>query len=370
MAGGGLGGLFAGPAGAGIGSSLAGHVATFLGMGAYKVKMNSLVSNPPLAMHKTTQDVTVRHREYVGDVVSAGTANTFVVKQYQLNPGLASTFPWLSQLALLYQEYTFKGLIFEFVSTSADAIASSTNTSLGSVIMATTYRNSVTFLSKGQMNNEMFANDAKPSCSFIHPVECDPAENPFNVQYVRGGAVPAGEDIKSFDLGTFNIASAGVQGTNVVLGELWCTYEVTLRKPVLSQPTGLGLSVAQYSFVNPASATPFSGPAKVYDSIGLSFSTTAVLFPQGLTGAFFLVTYYTGGAASNTHFSTLTGTNGLTASSIAFAPVDGVTSANHIEIWYVVIVPQSGLNPTLTVSGAALPTSPAGLMYVFQSTDP
>jgi len=121
------------------GTALGAMVSKWLGQGDYVVTSNSLVNRFRTSgdipnMHRNGQSVVVRHREYITDVTSA--ENFTVDLTVPLNPGLASSFPWLSTIAQQYQEYTWKGVIFEYVSTSGDVVASS-NTALGTVMMAT-----------------------------------------------------------------------------------------------------------------------------------------------------------------------------------------------------------------------------------------
>ena len=48
---------------------------------------------------------------------------------------------------------------------------------------------------------------------------------------MRNSAVPANADARLYDLGTFSIATVGMQADSGVAGELWCTFEVELLKP-------------------------------------------------------------------------------------------------------------------------------------------
>lgn len=304
-----LGGLVGQPGiGGAAGSSLGASLSKWLGQGDYSVRSNSLVSslrsNGQIpSMHRNSQSVTVRHKEYITDIFS-GTAFT-LTNTYALNPGLSTTFPWLSTIAQNYQEYTFKGVVFEFVSTSGDVVASS-NTALGSVMFATQYRaTAANFTSKVQMLNEYFSSDGKPSESFCHPVECNPRENPYNVQYVRGGPVPAGEDAKTYDLGILNIACEGMQAANVDIGELWVSYEVELRKPVASGAINAYAGFARYYGTSGINTTnPFSSAVKLgVDTLGVAVTSTKLTFPAGGIGNYMVVLAY-GGAASAIDTST------------------------------------------------------------------
>jgi len=300
-----LGGLAGGLVGqSSIGSSLGGELSKWLGSGDYDLASNSIVekfasTGQVPAMHKQGQSVIVRHKEYICDITSAanGPPSAFAIyNTFPLNPGMSVTFPWLSGIAQQYQEYTFKGLVFHFRSTSGESVAA-TNTALGTVMLATQYKSTApAFTSKVQLLNEYFSSDGKPSEDFCHPIECDPKENPFNVQYVRGAAVPTGEDVKTYDLGLLSVATEGMpnsSGTDV--GELWVSYEVELRKPLLAEliqdyspfwsgHTGTGVSAAHplgttASWVGYPSTATFT---PIFSATGLT-----ITFPLGLTGTFF-----------------------------------------------------------------------------------
>jgi len=306
-----LGGLGGGMVGGYLGNSSLGKaagtglgavVSRWLGQGDYTVTLNSLVNRFRTSgdipnMHKNGQSVVVRHKEFLYDVQSS--TGFTVGLTLPLNPGLESSFPWLSNIAQQYQEYTWKGVIFEFVSTSGDVVASS-NTALGSVMMATQYKStSAAFVNKQQMLNEYFASDAKPSECFCHPIECNPAENPYNIQYVRGGAVPSGEDAKTYDLGTFYLATTGMQASAVTIGELWVSYEVELRKPVLTGALELDQPIAIYynNTLGTVASTPFGTTSDIQnfgDTIGLTMTGTTIQWPIGALGTFFLSLNYGG----------------------------------------------------------------------------
>jgi len=289
--------------GASLGTDLGATLSRWLGSGDYTVGSNSLVSKASSGvpmMHKTAQSVVVRHREYICDIT--GSAAFTIAQTLPLNPGLSTTFPWLSSIATQFQEYTFKGVVFHYIPTSGDAV-SSTNSSLGSVMIATNYRSTdAAFVNKQQLLNEYFSGDAKPAETFCHPVECDPKENPFNVQYVRTGAVPSGQDQKMYDIGVTYVATQGQQAA-FICGELWVSYEVELRKPVLA---GAFLPQAAYAVytlnatINSANPLGSNAPSLVADTFvngGLSFSPTVITIPAGNAGRF-LIDYAIAGASS------------------------------------------------------------------------
>jgi len=238
------------------------------GLGDYTVKKNVLLMNdpPPIINPSVAEGTTVRHREYIKDIVSSGSANTFNLESFDINPGNEDLFPWLSQIAPNYEQYEIEGMIFEFRSMSADAL-NSTNTALGSVVMACNYDVlDDNFGSKSEMENYQWGCSAKPSCSFMHPIECAPAQTAIStILYTRGGPVPAGADARLYDWGNFQIATSGLQGTSVVVGELWVSYQIRLLKPKLFSILGNDINVYQ------TRSTDFSAGT---DPLGTASSTT------------------------------------------------------------------------------------------------
>ena len=187
--------------------------------------------------------VTISHKEYVTDVFGPEGAGMFQNVTYPLNPGLAGTFPWLSQVAANYDEFTLKQCIFTFRSTVTDFVAS--NGQVGTVIMATQYNASdPPFISKQDMMEYDLAMSGKCSQSMMHGVECDPRQLSMAVgKYTRAGPPPPGEDLKTYDHGVLNIGVSNIpaQFSNQALGELWVTYTVELRKPKFFVTRGLNI---------------------------------------------------------------------------------------------------------------------------------
>lgn len=231
-------------AGGSVGTSLGGALSRWLGAGDYTVGANSVVTKSLKAassipsMHNGAQSIVVRHREYLGEVRSSA---AFSVQQsFPLNPGNASTFPWLSGIANRFQEFSIKGAVFHYIPTSGSAV-SSTNAALGSVMLQTSYRaTDIPPTSKVEMLNEYCSNEVVPCDSMAHPIECDPKENPFNVMYIRTGAIPPGENLLMYDLGITHLAVSGCQTTGNVIGDLWVTYEIELKKPLIASNVTYG----------------------------------------------------------------------------------------------------------------------------------
>lgn len=187
---------------------------------------------PRFSTSDVTQ-ITLSNREYIRDIYAPLVTSAFDVQNWSLNPGLADSFPWLSQLAINFEEYEIIQLIYTFKSTVADFASASGQ--VGQIVMATQYNpNSDPFADK----EEMMLYDGGMSCktteSLVHGIECDPAKNAGAAQkYIRAGTLPPTEDLKNYDLGRTSLAVINCPSTYAgqQLGELWVSYTVKLRKP-------------------------------------------------------------------------------------------------------------------------------------------
>jgi len=372
-----LGGIVGMPmAGASTGTSLGAALSKWLGSGDYTIRSNSVVdkvgAGVPM-MHQDGQSIIVRHKEYIMDIQST-TAFT-VAASFPINPGLSSSFPWLSSVAQQYQEYTIKGLVYHYVPTSGNSIAS-TNSALGSVILATNYRVSdPVYLNKVQMLNEYFSADSCPSQTFCHPIECNPKENPFQVQYVRTSGVPAGQDQKLYDLATLYVATTGQQAAGNTLGELWCTYEVELKKPILSGSLALSSLAAHYNVgsgtintTNPLSTATKGG---VYDNFigSLSFTTSGFYLPAGTSGTFLIIVAWSNATAIVINAPTISnGTtfNPASQSSLGWPGATSTNNTNQSIATFYVRVTNPVLSTGITINATTLTAATAVDISVFQ----
>lgn len=224
------------------------------GHGDYTVKSNSLMyaatldMNPPKFSSHGKRGTRIIEREYLGDVIT-GAAGVFTNTSYNINPTDPTTFPWLSNIANLYEQWEPNGIVFEFVTTSSEFNGASQ--ALGAVIMATDYDpTDPSYSTKQTMENSDYACSTKPSTSLVHGIECDPAERPLKLLYTNTSSVE-----RTDSLGKFQIATAGVSVANVTLGELWISYDVTLFKKQIS--TALSITSGINTTFSATAGVPF-----------------------------------------------------------------------------------------------------------------
>lgn len=368
-------GLFtSGPIGAKVGAAIGGGLgtalATITGVGGYKIRSNSLLSSAMVKNRSHHPDAhIIRKREYLGDLISSPVAGQFQSQSFPLNPGLENTFPWLSQLAANYEEYAFEGLVFEFRSLSADAL-NSVNTALGSVVMATNYSaGNPPFATKAEMEEYVYADSVKPSTSVWHFIECDPSQNVLGELYVRAGTVPVGQDPRFFDLGTFQIGSSGLQGTSVVLGEIWVTYQVALMKPKLVSALGKTNSYFHFDSTDTVSSVnPFGATRNIVSSnVACTITPTTIQLPTSpLLQTYRVLTAWVGTVNAAITHAVVTPSGGAhqvnvsAVTSVFFAP-QNATSCNRMQSEFFFTVDPNSVAPLLTYSGL---TPPSGVVSV------
>lgn len=244
-----VGGYLGGPAGAIVGRGV-GAIGRDLikGFGDYNISKNVLLSGQTPHFGTSARPgggTLINYREYIGDVISSSTANTFKIESFQMRPSELGTFPWLSQCAQNYQEWVPHGIIVEFKSNSGDAL-NSVNTALGSVILSSNYNSALAnYASRAECENSEYANSIKPSENCMHPIECARSASVISNLYTKDA--DSSSDIRLSSLCRFQVASDGCQGTSVNLGSLYINYSIELLKPILSDAIGNDVSITWFT---------------------------------------------------------------------------------------------------------------------------
>jgi len=359
-----------GPGGAALGTKLGAGISTVTGFGDYEVATNSLMgSNAVPIFKKNARSIRIAHKEFLGDVTGS---LAFAVQAWSLNPGLIENFPWIAQVATAYQQYQFHGCLFEFVSTSANAL-NSTNTALGTVIMGTQYNvNRSNFTSKVEMEAYEFSSSGRPSANMLHAIECDPSETPIKQMYIRSGALAASEDKRFYDLGTFQLATVGMQAASTI-GELWVTYDIEFFKPRVAPSAGPSAGYFAKFSLGPYTNTNSLGSIQTARIGQLPISIVAngagwdsIQFDPSISSGKFLITVrWTGsvavvvaGTASTTNLTApAVGEFGLGGTSAFFTPDAGPTVAQWQYTRITTITGYNAAGSRLIFSAMTLPTT-------------
>jgi hypothetical protein len=164
----------------------------------------------------------VSHSEYVTDV-SGSTSGFSVEKSIAINPGLAVSFPWLSQIATRFESYRFKRLQYKFITEQSTA-------STGFLALVPDYD----------------PTDPEPASKaqafqYVNVVKSAPWQNLTQTSslqdlvkrktyLVRDSPISGSQTLGLCDTGNMFICAGG-QTDSSVLGEIWCDYEVELMTP-------------------------------------------------------------------------------------------------------------------------------------------
>lgn len=376
------GGIWGRAAGAWAGRRLFHYPAKFFGSGAYTMKdagTTRLAPQVPTFTKDSSDDsVCITHREYLGDIITSGTAGGFSINKYGLNPSDLNTFPWLSNIAQPnYQQYKFEGLVFEFKSFSADAL-NSTNTALGSVFACINYDYTDQDLaSRYEVENTDWSSSCKPSEHMMIPVECKPKQTGMNglLYVVNGSTLPPNTDPKTYYLGKLWVGTTGFQGTSVNIGSLYVTYKIRLYKPLMTPPLSNAL-ITLTSRLNATVAAPFGVSTDTtslnIDSWGVSVNGTGTVLTINksrlvIGQVFMLMFSYVGAATANVsrpNFSLSSNlqnyniSNGGTNNLEAF-PTPNVNTGSTV-LGYIFFLRVTDSNQDATLTGTATGLLPTG----------
>jgi hypothetical protein len=383
-AGGMLGGSVGGPLGSAVGKSAGSWLSRIVGFGDYTINSNTLLKSNVPDFPKTGHGIRIRHRECLGDI--SGTT-LYTTTDYRINPGDPTTFPWLSNIASNYQEYCFHGLVFTYNATSAAAL-NSTNTALGTVIMATRYNAALpAFINKIDMEANEFCTSRPPNASFVHAIECAENERPTKCLYIRQ-TNDTTVDPRWFDLGVTTLATVGMQAA-ATIGELWVSYDIELSKTRLPHPGPVpgafyAISNGAYDANNRLGITQRTP----IGTLGLSVITDGtgfnrVQFPEAYQSGRFLFNFtWIGSAGAVIALPTFTPSAGLSTPGddsefwdlnvnyLSYAPQVGanVTRFSYTRIYVITAYRDGGVY--LDVTAGTLPATPVSVDLLVMAMQP
>jgi len=275
--------------------------------------------------------VLISHSEMISPVVSVG-SNTYGVTSYRCNPGLANIFPWLSTIALNYEKYRFRRLVFH----TASLAPTSTGGRIG---LGFDYDSTDAVPQSRQEFYSLTTNSEGPVWDSL-------AMNVAVDQQFRFTGTHAVADSKLIDFGQFLVYTDAVAVASSVLADLFVDYEVELILPqqaqfytqsmyLLSSPTvGNTLGVG-------TDATVIVGP-NVVTSVTVPSTTTMVLnLPYGA----YFVSYVIYNTGTMTSLTQTPGTGVTVNGTIANAATAG---------WAVMGVNVTGSTGTVTLTIAGI----------------
>jgi len=278
-------------------------------------------------------------------VVSIVGSTAFTVAQaLALNPGLAASFPWLSNEAAGWEKYKFNSLKFEYFTRTGSNVP-------GSMMLAPDYD-----AADPQPLSEVAAS-AYEDCEEDAPwkdicciLKASELMGDMKERFVRTGALAANQDVKTYDCG--NLFACTVDGTAVNWGKLWVEYDVTLITPHVPSGGFQASGVLSGGGGTIAAATPFGAVPVNTGNISIAAAGTNVVTLGNLQiGQEIAVnTAVQGTVITAVHYGTLVGLTAKTPLAVD-AVNAAATQGAAIETFTV-----TALNPgfTLTVTATTV----------------
>jgi len=345
-----------------------GAIASIRGAGDYTVHSNSISLSSKVAadtdlvpsFRGKMRETRIQHREYLGDVISSATSGAFSNTMYRINPGIVTSFPWLSVIAQNFDQWKPNGIVVCFKSTSS--VYNGSSQALGTVIIASDYDlTDAAYSSKIEMENSEFAVSAKSSDNILHPIECAIGERQVKVLKCRGVTTPS-DNLQWYDLCNLQVATQGITGSSVNLGELWVTYDISFYKEQLygnlfgnsilqmDSSATTGITTSNYFGTDNSIATT--------STLVCTLGTNTITFPSNLSAGSFLISYYVVGSSTANTNPTIAYTTNCAAGPLALGAGRLENSfGTSTNLLYVFTVTLNGPSAVITFSGATLPAS-------------
>jgi hypothetical protein len=196
----------------------------------------------PIAMGATVRSRAPRIRALAGKMVgfrvthkelifSLTGTDPFTANQISLNPGLPSSFPWLSALANNFESYRFRSLRFRY-------IPNCPSTTVGSSYLCVDYDPADAPPTSEQQVASWESTTSEPAWKGMTFKSTPSNLAKRKSYYVRNGSLAANLDVSLYDVGNLFVCSED----NVAaakLGKIWAEYDIELLTPQLG-PVGIG----------------------------------------------------------------------------------------------------------------------------------
>jgi len=182
----------------------------------------------------------VRHRELIYQISSPGN-DVVAIETYAINPGLPTTFPWLSKIAVGYEHYRFNKLSIVFQTVLASS-------KYGALYMSPEYdpRDPAPTGIPQMLGNIDSVTGPIWSPS---PIRCSlKPTRMFTTgkwKFIRSNQVTG--DLREYDAANINLAAVTNGGQPTICGNIWVDYDVSFHTPQIA-PSIATNEVAQLTF--------------------------------------------------------------------------------------------------------------------------
>jgi len=294
--------------------------------------------------YETANNSRIRHAEMVG-IVNGTTG--FTTSLYSLNPGMSSTFPWLSTQAAGWEQYRFLKLRFWYIPRVA--------TTLQGVVMLIPDYDAADNAPINEQIATSYEGAAEMVCweSFSISFSTAKMHSMGSHKFVRTGTLGNATtlDIKTYDVGTLFVAASDASA-NAAWGRLWVEYDVELVNPQLPSQglAGWGSIIPNGGTVN--IANPWGSTPLVAGGVFYWSGTNTIVFR--VAGYYLVQASYAGTTITNTPPTVSYTATSVTNTDGAFGLTDGTTTYGAVTYKVSITLPGQSLSFNYAPSAATI----------------
>jgi len=315
--------------------------------------------DPPLNRYSSPSQQTsnnqsrIVHREPLMPLIGS---QAFNITTFSLNPGLATTFPWLSNQALGYESYKVNALHVQYRHTTNEF------TGKGTIVIAPDY-DAADSPPTSIVQAEQMADSVQGACT--RDWTCILRPRGIGIlgpkRYTRSGALAANEDIKTYDIAQIHICTSGQADDTAEIGQLWIYYDITLSEP---QPPSVPNIFLSGSFYNANGAgvliTDILGTGVSEGSLSVTTDGANSVHIDGVIPGYAYRIYAAVMAGTNTTQMTLTATSGGTFDVVAISSVSSLVTTKNVVSKLILA---TGPVITIAMGGVTVLTNPSAAVF-------
>lgn len=213
-----------------------GWLGSLFGSGDYsshgeRMQANSLWANAPVSVVSESSKPNIfRMREAL---VTLRSKDAFTLRSFSLNPGLATTFPWLSVMARNYTQWKIHGAVLEYRKNCTQLQTAAQ----GRVLFSVRYDTSQPAPTDvSEVENQAGSVPGVPYENMLMPIECKPSMVTTNKLNLRSGDLPPDQALQLYDHCILDVSNMGCGSAyeDVDIGTVYLAYDVELLNPVLA----------------------------------------------------------------------------------------------------------------------------------------
>jgi len=296
----------------------------------------------PKIQNASNGSIRVQHME---QITTVNGSRAFAVTGYSIQPGNPIMFPWLNNIALLYETYTINKLEFTYVSARSSATD-------GTIYLATDYdAYDSAPINSQQLNTYKSSMTGQPWLNLRQI--CSTADlQKIKIRYNRFGGGAVQGDLKTYDAGTFFFATE-MCADGSALGKLFVSYDITFQTPQYDL-TAYSLLGSNITVSAPAStitvARPFGTVPNQAGGLTLGYNSTLNAFTVPIAGQYLLVIYTSG--------TLLTGMNVVASGSAVLSNFQSIVASVGVYAQtYSLFISMPGDGFVVTVAGGTVANS-------------